>query len=376
MKKWDSVTIIVSFADFGGAQLAALRLAGGLREAGHNPEVLFLYEKSRIDRPDHAYAALVPKPRLGITGYIGVALKLIRQLREERPKRVLTFLPLAHIFGQTAALLAGTRQRIVSHRTPVNTIGITMRVLDMIAAWAGIYTDVIAVSESVRSSCRHYPVRLRRRTVVVHNGIRGWRPSSLTREEARKRFAVRDDAFALVAVGRLAKQKNYSLMLEIAARVENVQLLIAGDGPMGQELAAAVERAMLGYKVRFLGAVAREDVPDLLRAADLFLQTSTYEGQSNSVLEALESGVPVVAHDIPEQRETIAEEDGAAAGALVPLNDVGAWVAAIENLRDNETAVRRAREIASRRAQMFSYETMIAGFERALAGDAPTRCKF
>lgn len=369
MSKGLGVKIIVSFADFGGAQIAALRLAGGLREAGHDPNVLFLYAKDRIDRPEHDYNVLVPTTRPGATGYLGIAWSLFRRLRRERPAQVLTFLPLAHVFGQTAALLAGTRRRIVSHRTPLNTISATMRVLDAAAAWAGIYTGVVAVSESVRASCRHYPRWLKRRTVVVHNGLRDWRSSPLTREEARQRFAVPDGVLALVAVGRLAEQKNYTLMLRIVERIENVLLLVAGEGPLRGELEAAIASAGIGDKVRLLGAVARDDVPDLLRAADLFIQTSTYEGQSNSVLEALQSSLPVVAHDIPEQRETIAEDDGSAAGALVPLNDIDAWVAAIEALRTDEAAARSARELAAQRAQVFRYETMIAGFERALAGE-------
>ena len=363
------VKIIVSFADFGGAQLAALRLASGLRESGHDPQVIFLYAKKRIERPDHDYQVIVPTERPHIAAYFGMAWKLLRYLQRERPDQVLTFLPLAHVIGQTAAFLAWTRRRVVSHRTPVNTIGPIMRVLDMALAWAGIYTHVVAVSESVRGSCRHYPKWLRRRTVVVHNGLRNWRSSQLTHTAARKQFGVPERALALVAVGRIAKQKNYPLLLRVIERLDNVLLLIAGDGPLRNELQTSIARAGASDKVHLLGAVARDQVPDLLRAADIFVQTSIFEGQSNSVLEALQSGLPVIAHDIPEQRETIAESSGATAGALVPLNDVEAWVAAIETLRRDSAAAQAARESAVRRAEVFRFENMIAGFERVLYGD-------
>lgn len=359
------VLIIVSFAHFGGAQIAALRLARGLRDAGHDPHVLFLYEQEPIENPDHRYEVLVQTSRPGMLGYLRIALALWRRLRRERPRRVVTFLPLAHILGQGAALLSGTRTRIVSHRTPVNTISATMRVLDSAAAWLGTYTGVVAVSESVRASCSHYPAWLRKRVGVVHNGIRDWRPSALSRGEARSRFAVSQDAFVLAAVGRLSEQKNYPLMLRIAERLDHVTLLIAGDGPLRAAIETQIAGAGLGNRVRLLGAVSRDAVPDLLKAADIFIQTSTYEGQSNSVLEALQAGLPVVAHDIPEQRETIADAEGKVAGALVPLNDVDAWVSAIERLRDGAST---ARAIARERADAFRFETMIAGFEHALAG--------
>lgn len=363
--------IIVSFAHHGGAQLAALRLARGLSESGHEPEVLFLYEQGPITAPDHTFQVLRPVQRPGAKGYLGIAAALWRRLRRERPEQVLTFLPLAHVVGQTAALLAGTRRRVVSHRTPVNTISPTMRVLDAFAAWLGIYTDVVAVSEGVRATCSHYPPWLRRRTVVVHNGLRDWRPSTLGREAARRRLGVPAGTLLLVAVGRLAEQKSYPLLLRLMQRIEGAVLVIAGEGPLREALDAEIARAGIGERVRLLGAVPRDDVPDLLAAADLFVQASTYEGQSNAVLEALQAGVPVVAHDIPEQRETIADEDGAVAGALVPLGDVDAWVAAIERLRRDPAAAAAARETARRRAEAFRYETMIAGFERVLGADAP-----
>jgi glycosyltransferase involved in cell wall biosynthesis len=115
-----------------------------------------------------------------------------------------------------------------------------------------------------------------------------------------------------------------------------------------------------------LGEVKRGDVPDLLAAADIFLQTSIYEGQSNSILEALHARVPIVAHDIPEQRETLVEADGSLAGVLVPMDNLEAWLAAIERLRSDPALVESTRKTASRRAQLFCYEAMIAGFERSM----------
>ena len=370
------ILIVVSLANSGGAQMAALRLARGLRDRGHDPRVLFLYERGRIDAPDHPYEVLLPVADPGFGDYVRIARALHRRLGREKPDLVLTFLPLAHVLGQAAARVAGIGRRIISHRTPVSTASPLLRRMDTLWAWLGMYTGVVAVSEAVRAKCSHYPAWLKERTVVVHNGLRDWRPSSLTRAEARRRFAIADGSFLLVAVGRLAEQKNYPLMLRVVQRIENATLLIAGDGPLRPELEATIARLGLGERVTLLGAVDRAEIPDLLAAADVFVQTSTYEGQSNSVLEALQTPVPVVAHDIPEQRETIAEADGATAGALVPLDNVEAWVAAIERLRRDPVVALTAREIASRRSQLFRFDTMITGFERALAGKEQPRLEW
>lgn len=362
------ILILASFANVAGAQIAALRVARGLRDRGHDPRVVFFYEVNPISAPDHPYEVLRATSTPGPRAYLSMIGALGRVMRRERPDLVLTFMPLASVVGQAVALMGGARRRVVSQRVPVATIRPLWRALDMLWAWLHVYTDVVAVSESVRQGCRGYPGWLWRRTVVVYNGIFGWRPSTLSREAARRRFDVPETALALIAVGRLAPQKNYGLMLRVVQRIDNAILLVAGEGAERASLERTAAELGVAERVRFLGAVRRDEVPDLLAAADLFVQSSTFEGQSNAMLEALETGLPVVAHDVPEQRETIAEPDGATAGALVPLGDVDAWVAAIERLRDDPAAVRSAREVAARRARQFRYDEMIGGFERVLTG--------
>lgn len=363
------ILIIVSFANLAGAQIAAVRLARGLRDRGHDTKVIFLYEQSRLVGADHPYEVVLPSARPGVAGYLRIAYDLARIVKREKPDLVLTFLPLANVLGQAAARLMGIDRRIVSHRMPINTASPFLRRVDLLWAWLGVYTGVVAVSGSVKATCCNYPERLLKRTVVVHNGLRDWHASALSREQARRRFDISLDKTVLVAVGRLAKQKNYPFMLKLMQRLENVELVIAGDGALRPEIEGLISEFGIAGKVKLLGSVARNDVPDLLAAADIFVQTSLFEGQSNSVLEALHAGVPVVAHDIAEQRETIADPDGTVAGALVALNDVEAWVAAIERLRDDPVSAGKAREMASRRAKLFQYEAMIAGFERALTSD-------
>lgn len=363
------VLIIVSFENAAGAQLAALRVARGLRDLGHDPKVVFLYRQATIERPDHPFEVLLPTAKPGAFGYLRILLGLARLLRRERPDCVLTFLPFANVLGQIIALFAGVGKRIVSHRFPINAATPIMRNLDFIWAWSGVYTRVVAVSESVRDTCRTYPSWLLDRTVVVHNGLREWHPSTLTRAEARRRYGITEGSFALVAVGRLSREKNYPLMLRCVQRLENVTLLIAGTGSLCSELEDMTRQFGIDERVKFLGKLAHSEIPDLLAAADAFIQTSIYEGHSNSILEALHSGVPILATDIPSQREMLSSPDSKAAGALLPLDDLNSWVKMIERLRIDKFAAQEAREVALRRAKLFRYDTMIAGFDRVLTYD-------
>jgi glycosyltransferase involved in cell wall biosynthesis len=359
------ILILVSFVNLAGAQIAALRLARGLRDRGHDPRVVFLYTVVPIPNPDHPYEVL-RNTRPGAAGYLSLVGAVARLVQQERPAVVLTFMPLASVLGQAAAAIGRARRRVISHRVPVATIRPIWRALDMMWAWLGVYTDVVAVSDGVRQGCTGYPAWLRRHMVVVHNGLFGWQPSRLDRQAARTLFGVPDGALALAAVGRLAPQKNYPLLLRVLQHIDNVQLLIAGEGPEREALERLARQLDVNAKVRFLGSLSRDAVPDLLAATDVFVQSSTFEGQSNALLEALQAGLPVVAHDVPEQRETVADDNGATAGSLVPLNDVDAWVAAIERLRNDPITISTARAVAARRAQLFRFDKMVSGFERVL----------
>src|SRR5260221_14040806 len=123
--------------------------------------------------------------------------------------------------GQAMARTLGIRQRIISHRTPPDTMHPLLQRLDSLWARYGFYTGVVAVSEGVRAKCGHYPRELRERTRVVHNGLRDWRPSPLPPEEARDRVGAPRHTFLMVAVGRLAQQKNYAFMFRVQKQLSN-----------------------------------------------------------------------------------------------------------------------------------------------------------
>lgn len=104
-------------------------------------------------------------------------------------------------------------------------------------------------------------------------------------------------------VGRLAPEKNHAFLLQVFAKIHhalpNAVLLLAGRGPLEDELRAKAAQLGLGEAVRFLGVC--DDVPEVLRAMDVFLMPSTSEGLAMAAVEAQASGLPcVLSTGVPE----------------------------------------------------------------------------
>jgi glycosyltransferase involved in cell wall biosynthesis len=156
-------------------------------------------------------------------------------------------------------------------------------------------------------------------------------------------------------------------MVRAMATTPRLRLAIAGDGPLHAASQALARDLGAEDRIHFLGSLAHDRVIDLLRAADGFAQTSLFEGQSNSTLEAMHEGLPIVCSDIPMQRETVCEENGDPVALLVPLDDFEGWRNAFLRLRDEQQFAAelgaRAKALVSRN---FTLDRMIDGFETTI----------
>lgn len=116
----------------------------------------------------------------------------------------------------------------------------------------------------------------------------------------------------------------------VAGTVPDVDLILAGDGPLRDTLAAQADELGIGSRVRFLGV--RDDVPTVLRASDVFALTSISEAASLTLLEAMACRLPVVVTDVGGNPEIV--EHGKS-GFLVPRGDDVATATAIRELLED-----------------------------------------
>jgi glycosyltransferase involved in cell wall biosynthesis len=122
-----------------------------------------------------------------------------------------------------------------------------------------------------------------------------------------RRFApdptVARESGLVIAVGRLAPEKNLALLIEAVARVPGARLQLVGDGVERPALEGAAKG--LGAPVEFSGTVPNEELPTLLNRAAVFALPSRYEGQPKALLEAMACGLPVVGADVAGIRDVI-----------------------------------------------------------------------
>jgi glycosyltransferase involved in cell wall biosynthesis len=286
-------------------------------------------------------------------------------LRSFKPDAVITFLPLANVMGQGAAWLSGVPARVASQRNPYATYHPVMRVLDKLAGTLGIYTDIVPNSRSVYESFASHPSAYRRRMTVVHNGM-AWQPSTMTREEARAAFGLPRSGPVIVNVARLFVEKNHAFLLDVLRRLPGMHLAIAGDGRLREQLREQAKALGVAERTHFLLTLERAQIPNLLKAADLFVLPSLFEGHSNALLEAMNAGLPVVVGNIPPNVEALETDDDDPAGVVLPLGDGPGWADAIDRVMSDEDLRRRLGERARHRAAPFSIERMADGFEALL----------
>ncbi len=177
-----------------------------------------------------------------------------------------------------------------------------------------------------------------------------------------------EDAHLALCVGRLDPQKGLPDLLDAAERViarrPGWHLAIAGDGPERAWLLEAIEgRAPLRDRVRWLGR--RDDVPGLLKSADVLVQASHWEGMPNAVLEAMAARRAVVGTAVEGTEDLVVP---GRTGWLVPPRDPVALAQALDEAADDPDRRRRYGEAGRLRVEReFSLDAVVAAYERLWA---------
>jgi len=262
----------------------------------------------------------------------------------------------------TALALVAARRRpslvVTVHNAPVagGVVGAIYRTLELIVARRA--DSVLCVSADLEQRMRAAGARRIAAAVV---------PSPPSRANARDVPAETPPIG--IAVGRLASQKGFGVLIHAAARWRDIRpeprLIIVGDGPLDAELKA--QATSLGVAAEFTGR--RRDVPELLAAAAVFVLPSLWEGQALILQEALRAGAPIVATRTGGN-PAVTGEDSA---LLVPPGDAAALADAVRAVLADPALAARLRKSALDQARTLPDEAAavsaaVAEYQRLLGG--------
>lgn len=336
------VVLVINSLGGGGAERSLAELLPRYKPAGIDPVVVCLKRRDEGVERDVRRSSI---PLVYLTGRN--ALSWVGQLaglaRATPADLIHTSIFEADLVGR----FAGLRTGIPVLTSLVNTSYESIRLLDpnvsrfgmgiarVLDGWTArtMTTHFHAISDTVkRASVRALGISPDRITVVERGRdlVRLGEPSHERRARARRSLGIDAADVVLVNTGRQEYQKGQRYLLEAMAalvpRHPRLVLLVAGrPGNATQELRALSDRLKLEGKVRFLGY--REDVPEILAAADLFVFPSLFEGAGGALIEAMAMGLPIVASDIPSTREVAGES-----ALLVHVASAEALAEGIENL--------------------------------------------
>ena len=281
---------------------------------------------------------------------------LVTLFRAEKPDLVHAHMPISGFLARMAAWWAGVpRIAYTCHgfwfnyagNPPRQLVGFLMEFL------AGRVTDVfLTVSDEEAQDARR--LHIHRHATSVRNGRDPavFHPDPETRARIRTAFGVPNEKPVVVAVSRLVRHKGYPELAAAMRDVPDAELWVVGnrlESDRGDDMHALLQTANLGPRLRLLGY--RTDVAAILAAADIFALPSHFEGLPMSVIEAMLTGLPVVATDIRGPREQVI--DGLT-GLIVPARQAEPLADALRRLTA-DPALRAAMGAAGRARALDLY---------------------
>jgi len=198
---------------------------------------------------------------------------------------------------------------------------------------------VVANSQGLRNLAQAFDPRVD--IQVIPNGV----------DLERFKAASRDwEPAQLLFVGRIVYQKGLDLLFNALGSLQNKawQLTLVGDGPRVERLKEQAKNLKIADRLKFAGWQSREQLAEYYGEANLFVYPSRHEGMPNAVLEAMASGLPVLASRIAGNEELVTDDQ---TGTLVPPEDVAALRTALEKILPDVEGRRRMGAAARKRVE-------------------------
>lgn len=368
-RKLSVLTLIDSIRSAGGAERLAANLMIGLDPSRFDRALCF----TRLPKPQDREAVAAVSEEAFDAGVRLLTLKrrsvfdlpawapLWSLLRSQHVDILHAHMFGSNVWGTIIGRLAGVPV-VIAHEHGWAFSGSPLRRLldrELVARNTDLY---LAVSRDYREKMIAVEGIKPSDVLFLPNGIRA--PAAGAGErDVRAEFGISPAAPVLGAVGVLRPEKAIDVLLEavalLAPEIPDLRVLVVGNGPERERLEALAKEFGVDDRVIFTGV--RTDVPDILRALDVAVCCSDYEGSPISVLEYMEAAKPIVATRVGGVPDLI---DDGVHGVLVEPRDPAALAAAVAGvLRDRPAAAEMGMRARERRRAEFELELMIRRLE-------------
>jgi glycosyltransferase involved in cell wall biosynthesis len=357
------VQLITGTPLFGGSDAHVRDLSIGLRERGHECIVMAGPPEGRLaeELRGHGVAVVtIPALRKPIRPFADAIslFQVIRALREVKPDIVATHTAKAGFIGRIAARAIRVPVFFTPHglsfvdRKSGDLIGFRLLLEQMAARVGG---EMIAVCDAERNIALRYLGSTGIRISTIRNGL----PDYETKGKKRRGQVV------ITMIARFVRQKDHSTLVRALSTLNHLEweLRLAGTGPLLESVQRMVEECGLTSRVTFMNDC--RDTPQLLAESDIYVLISNYEAFPISILEAMRTGIPVIATDTGGVGEAVQDECN---GFLVPPGDVSRLAERLASLI-RSAELRKNMGLQSRRrfTQEFEWRGMLDKTEKVYA---------
>lgn len=343
----------------GGMEHNIVKLANGHDRAHVVPSLCSCQPADRLKELLHPSVPLFELARRDGQD-VRFLVQLVRLLRRERPDILHT-----HSWGTLgegflAARLAGVPLVVHGEHGTMDTRRLNVRVQRFL--WNRV-DSVLSVSSRLAERMADVVGFSENRITVIRNGVDLTRVTGGDRRVFRSQFGIREPELTIGTIGRLEPVKDHAMLLTALAMLRSrgvaFRAVVVGGGSLDAALRQQTVDLGLQDSVHFAGA--RSDVHHALAAMDVFVMPSRSEGLSNTIMEAMAAGLPVVATDVGGARELIADGE---TGRLVPAGSPGPLADALARLLgcpgERAAMATAARALAARE---FSLTKMVRQYE-------------
>lgn len=349
---------VIDSLAMGGAEVLLTEMHRGFRARGVECEYYLLRaSQTRLEQKLASQGARIYAPRAA-----SVYSPLhIRSMREHL--RTCDY-DLVHVHLFPAQLWAACAARAARSGVPLlttehNTCNLRRRLwYRSVDRWMyRQYRRIASIGDATTANLVSWLPELKAKVVECPNGIDFDTFASASASSKQVLFSVPEHVPVVLCVGSLEPRKDHETLLRAVSLVPGVVLALVGNGRLSKQLHVLADELGIAARVQFLGR--RFDVPQLLKAANLYVQPSRWEGFGIAALEAMAAGLPVVASNVPGLAQVVDD-----AGLLFPAGDARELARCMAAVLGDSNLSRRLARSAQRRARIFSLERTLDCYQK------------